>query len=1077
MEDNKNLAGGLICRNCFLPFHIGIKRLLAAVFVLLCLTLFWNHAVYADETGSREVVKVGFFALNGYHMRAEDGTYSGYGYEFLRLAARYLDINYEYVGYEKSWEEMQQMLLDGEIDLLTSAQKTEERIALFDFSKPIGTSSLIVTVKNNNDLIIAQAYHTYDGMRVGMLYGNSRNDEFAQFAQEKGFSYEPVYFSGCDELAEALQNGQVDALVTSSLRRTQKERMIENFASREYYVMVQKGNAKLLNQINYAIDQLNATEGDWKNTLNNKYYSHLEAKNLEFTDLETEIIRQYASGEKTLTISCSVDRAPYSYVEDGMLKGIIPDYFQMLAEYAGLPYEVLIPSTRAELRQWQEEGTADVFIDGRLSSEQWVESHDSAISVPYITMRLAMVTRRDFDGTVRTLAVAENQGLSGIEEGLIKDAKQIMVSTREEGMQAVLDGKVDAAFVYLYTAQEFVNQDERGLLTYTALEEPVYEYQMVVTKDAPHALAGILSKCIYAMPSGTIENIASEYTSYKAADVNVLTWIRIYPVLSIMIFAVVFFMCLFAVLLYERQKAVKIEKQRSAELEKLNQQAQAANKAKSDFLTNISHDIRTPMNAIVGIADLLEHEEGLSDKLYTYVQKMQLSSQHMLSLINNVLDMSKIEADEVVLNYEAVDLAKQIEQIDSIIRLQTEAKGQNFFIRTHGIAQEAFVGDSIRLRQILLNLLGNAVKYTQRGGSIVMDITELACTIPNHAKLCFEITDNGCGMTTEFLQHLYEPFSRAEKSITNKVQGTGLGLTITKNIVDLMNGEISVESSVGKGTKFTVTLTLPMDKNPNDEIHADSILVFSADKDVRENLCSVFQKAGIRFLSAATEEEAEKLLKSSYITILLVADCFEKQILAAAIKRFKAAQKQLLIFCIDEAKEEQAILRQCGADGIISHPFFLSKLSRAVSLLRSSKQREEENASVLKGMRFLCAEDNSLNAEILEDILKVHGADCTIYPNGVEIVKAFEAVKPGEYQAILMDVQMPHMNGYEATKAIRAGRNPLGRTIPIIAMTANAFSEDVQQSLACGMDVHISKPLDIALLERTMEEFLKKEKT
>lgn len=1033
------------------------------------------RSVYAKETSSREVVRVGFFAMDSYHIMNEDGERSGYGYDFLRMIAKYLDIDYEYVGYEDSWDEMQQMLEDGEIDMLTSAQKTPEREALFAFSKPIGDSRAIVTVKNNNRSIVAHDYDTYDGMVIGMLEGNSRNDDFEKLAQDKGFSYCPVYFSMSTELAEALQKGQIDAAVTSSLRQTEKERIIENFAVSDFYVMVRKEDTDLLDKINYAIDQLNAVEGDWKNGLNNKYYTHSEYKNLEFTDAEKAIIQQYASGERLLTISCGIDRKPYSYVENGELCGIIPDYFKRLAAYIGIPYKILIPSSREEISKWHDEGTADIFIDARITSEKWIEDNHCAVTVPYMDMRLAMVTRRDCDGNIEKIAVAENQGLAGIEDGLVRDAERVFVSTREAGMQAVLDGEVDAAFVYLYTAQEFVNRDKRGLMTYTILEEPAYEYCMVVTDRVTHEMAGILSKGIYAMPSGTIEDIAFQYTNYKAGNVDFMTWIRIYPVISIAVFAVFSLMCIFAVLLYERQRAIRIEQHRSEELRKLAAQAEAANRAKSDFLANMSHDIRTPMNAIVGIASLMECESGLSDKMRAYIQKMQLSSRHLLSLIDDVLDMSKIEANEISLNLEKISLASQVEQVDTIIRPQANAHEQQFRIHIHEIAHEYLVGDGVRLRQIFLNLLSNAVRYTPNGGMIDFDISEISCEDSKQAKFVFSVTDTGYGMTQEFLKHIYEPFVRSEASVTNKIQGTGLGMPITKSIVDLMGGEIQIESEPKKGSRFTVTLTFPIDADAECQLAADRVLLISSDEMLRRNVTIGFGGVSAELCLAETEEEAERLLQTEAVDVILVSDSLENPVLPDVVKRLRSFGKQdMLILCLEDIPREQELelVTKVGIDGLIFRPFFLSVLNRAIEKQHSSKTLETRQVSELSGMKFLCAEDNSLNAEILKALLEVHGSSGVIYADGAELVKAFENVKSGDYDAILMDIQMPNMNGLEAAAAIRGGANPLGREIPIIAMTANAFSDDVRHCMEAGMDAHIPKPIDVLLLEKTVARLI-----
>ena len=385
------------------------------------------------------------------------------------------------------------------------------------------------------------------------------------------------------------------------------------------------------------------------------------------------------------------------------------------------------------------------------------------------------------------------------------------------------------------------------------------------------------------------------------------------------------------------------------------QSAERASKAKTDFLSNMSHDIRTPMNAIIGITTLMKNELHEPEKLAEHLGKLETSGQLLLGIINNILDMSRIESGKTTLNVEKMNLPRQISQLDSVIRQQAGQRRQTFTVETH-VQHENVLGDPNRLKQVLMNILSNAVKYTPNGGHIRLEIDELTHT-EHYTKYRFVVQDNGIGMSEEFQKTLFEPFTREEKSGTNKVQGTGLGMAITKSIVDLMGGTIRVESTTGKGTQFEVVLEFPID----------------------------------------TEA--------------------------------------------DTVQETQV------------------------------PPEEEENASPLSGMKFLCAEDNAINAEILEMLLEANGASCTICSNGQEIVDAFTSVKPGDYDMILMDVQMPVMDGLEATRRIRSSENPLGKTIPILAMTANAFLEDMQKSREAGMDEHLSKPVDISALEQTVKRF------
>ena len=385
------------------------------------------------------------------------------------------------------------------------------------------------------------------------------------------------------------------------------------------------------------------------------------------------------------------------------------------------------------------------------------------------------------------------------------------------------------------------------------------------------------------------------------------------------------------------------------------QSAERASKAKTDFLANMSHDIRTPMNAIIGITTLMKNELHQPEKLAEHLGKLESSGRLLLGIINDILDMSRIESGKTTLNVEPMHLPQQLDQLSTMIRAQANEKAQTFTVSTH-LRHENLLADPTRLNQVLMNILSNAVKYTPRGGHIRFEVEELPRN-EHYAKYQFTVQDDGIGMSEAYQKTLFDPFTREERSGTNKVQGTGLGMAITKNIVDLMGGSISVESATGKGTRFEVVLEFPID-------------------------------------TAA-----------------------------------------------DAVPKEQVL------------------------------PEEEEAASPLSGMNFLCAEDNAINAEILEMLLEANGASCTICSNGQEIVDAFANVKPGEYDMILMDVQMPVMDGLEAARRIRSSENPLGRVIPILAMTANAFLEDMQKSKEAGMDAHLSKPVDIAALEQTVKRF------
>ena len=454
--------------------------------------------------------------------------------------------------------------------------------------------------------------------------------------------------------------------------------------------------------------------------------------------------------------------------------------------------------------------------------------------------------------------------------------------------------------------------------------------------------------------------VPAEYVATNT--LKLVNFVMVFIVIFTVIVAVCVMLGISFVMRRNQQEAIRVERENNAKLETVNtklrqakqaaedafQVAQEANRSKSSFLANMSHDIRTPMNAIVGITSLIRHDAGDKGKVIEYADKIDTSSQHLLGILNEVLDMSKIEAGKTVFKYSDFSIPDFIQELDTIFRSQIYEKKQTLTITKENIRHEWVNGDQVHLMQIFSNLLSNAIKYTQEGGEIQLLAEECESNSSVYAKYRFLVCDNGMGMSADFKDRIFDAFTRAENSLTNKIQGTGLGMAITKNLVDLMGGTIDVESEPGQGSCFEVFMDLKI--------------------------------AEERSASPASQAETE-----------------------------------------------------------------------------------EQDGNILKGMRFLCAEDNELNAEILTELLKIEGAECTICENGKRVLETFEQSVPGDYDMILMDIQMPVMNGYEATKAIRRSSHELAKTIPIIAMTANAFSEDIQHSLAAGMNAHISKQMSQSL--------------
>ncbi len=630
----------------------------------------------------------------------------------------------------------------------------------------------------------------------------------------------------------------------------------------------------------------------------------------------------------------------------------------------------------------------------------------------------------------------------------------------------------------------------------------------------------------------------------------------------IMVMLVAFFLCCTLYYLNQRQQE-RLRREREAEREIHNQRlaealqaAQIASNSKTTFLSNMSHDIRTPMNAVLGFTTLLAKDAEDPVKVREYTKKITASGQHLLSLINDVLDVSKIESGKVVLTVEEFTLNDLVSSVDAIIRPMAQARAQSFHLEVTGIKHEYLLGDETRINQILINLLSNSVKYTPEGGNIWFRIIGLKQRSSQYEHIRIEVEDDGYGMTPEYLETIFDAFTRAENSTTNKVQGTGLGMAITKNIVELMGGTIDVTSEVDHGTLFRVELEFRIPEGRADrqfweKNRISSILLVDGDAESAENIQVLMKDTGIHVDTAFGEEEALRHIReyhrkdssgeesqprspedssgngsqprspedsggngsqprfpehsggngsqprfpegsggndsqlqslegySGYDLILLDwngADLGSAHTAEKLRETIPYTVPILFLASYDDTRIEEAL--RIENTEMLAKPFFVSAFKEKIMEMQNDKQEETapEGAEdvTLEGLHFLAAEDNEINAEILQEILSIEGAGCEVVENGQMAIERFSNAAEGEFDAILMDVQMPVMNGYDATRAIRVLERKDARTIPIIAMTANAFAEDEKEALDAGMNVHLAKPIDIDLLKKVIKQCIKK---
>ena len=534
------------------------------------------------------------------------------------------------------------------------------------------------------------------------------------------------------------------------------------------------------------------------------------------------------------------------------------------------------------------------------------------------------------------------------------------------------------------------------------------------------------------------------------------------------------------VLYFSDRTQARREQDRLAEALRM---AQVANKAKTTFLSNVSHDIRTPMNAIIGFISLMRDEADNPAVVLEYTQRIDAASQQLLALINDVLDMNKIESGGTSLVIAETHLSDIIDEINTIIRPQAKAKEQTFKIYVSNLTYDCFQADKLRINQVLINLLSNAVKYTPRGGMIELRVEELSQVVEDYSRIRFTVKDNGMGMSEEYLKIIWDPFTREESEVVHGIQGTGLGMAITKSLVDLMGGTISVESELEHGSTFVVELELKiMEKITDPKFWSDckisKMIVADDDEDVCKGIVKAMSGTGVRVNYATDGLSAIRKLREAresgkpYDLILLdwkMPDLDGVET-ARLIRKSCSNKVPILLLTAYDWSEIAEEASEVGVEHFMPKPFFINTFKDAIRrIIGKREQAEDTRNDLLRDKHVLVVDDIEVNRIILTKILSTLGAHCDTAGDGKEALDAFLASQPGEFDLIMMDVQMPVMDGYAATRAIRASGHPSAGSVPIIAMTANAFVDDIRDAINAGMDAHVAKPVQIDKLKETIQ--------
>ncbi len=948
-----------------------MKKLLAGVSLCLMVLLFGFSFAGAAETPGEETIRVGYFQFSGYHMQDADGRRSGYGYEFLQRIGNYMDCTFEYVGYEDSYSHALDMLEQGEVDLVTSVSRTPEREERFLFSdRSIGTNSTLFTVKAGNESVVAGDYATYDGLTIGMLDGNSKNSNFESFAEEHDFTFQPVYFETEQELTAALQDGSVDGIITGSLRATRGEWQIESFAASEFYVCTGKEDRELMDRINAAITQLDLDDPDWRSVLHKKYYALDDGGLVMLSPEERTYFDALLNEGTVLKILVNPDRQPYSYFEDGQPRGILVDVFERIAEKLKVPYEFLETRDRGEYYQLRVDGAADVVLD--FASDYYLaESEGYKITDPYVNTGFTRLVRKGYSGEIHKVATVSNSDvLSRFVEDRYGKESVIYCESVDACVQAVLKGDADATVLYTYAAEKALQDDIRNQLNFVIMGDESFSYAIGVNVRDGYLLRSILNKGLSSIGEDEIAALILKANEYQEPDVRktLISFLYdnpIYAILGVLFLSLFVLILLLSLARLKSQKELRRKiadvsakyEQQKLELNEALSAANAASQAKSLFLFNMSHDIRTPMNAIIGFADIAQKHLQEPEVVENAVTKIRTSSEILLNLINDVLDLARIESGKTTLDLTPTDLAADMENVRMLFEEDMEKAGIAFTME-QDLSDTHVLCDSLRINQILINLLGNARKFTHSGGKVICRVKQLEEAKDGTAPYEITVEDNGIGMSEEFQKRVFDRFERERTSTVSGIQGSGLGLAIVKRVVDMMGGTIEVASTLGKGTTFTINFRLQV---------------------------------------------------------------------------------------LDQEKVEKP-------------------------------QTDTREEILFEGRRILLVEDNELNREIAREILKEEGFEVEEAEDGTVAVEKVSHSEPGYYDLVLMDIQMPVMDGYTATREIRNLKDPRLSQIPIIAMTANAFDEDRKQALKMGMNGHLSKPIDVDSLLKVLRTVLHGEK-
>ena len=1048
----------------------------------------------AAETASAKVVRVGSFE-DTFNYVNEKGARKGYGYELLETLSGYTGWQFEYVTCD--WSDCFEKLKNGEIDIIGGISYTEDRTQEMLFSdEPMGVEKYYLYADLARADISASDFKTLNGKKIGVLMGTEPEVMLAEWEEKYGLKTEHVNISNNEDVKQKLANHEIDCFVSleESFWAERGISTITRVGESGIYYAINKNRPDIKEELDDAMRALDEAVPFYTADLYKRYFS------MDYTPILTGEEKAWLKEHGAIRMGFLASDSGVSTFDPatGEFTGVITDYIQFAADCLGnqeLEFQLVgYDSKEAELDALKS-GEIDMIFHCDQNPNLAEEYHFACTNTTWTSNLMAVTNKQHFnENNVNRIAVPQNKlSLKKYLAFYYPQWEIVDCDTQEDAARLVKDGQADC-FV---TGISSENKYSKKYSFYSVpLVNPVRSCFAV--NSGNRSLLSILNKTIKAMPVNMLAGALAMYKS-SARKVTLSDFIKdnFFKVMLISSIAVAVVLLTILMLLQKARKAEAAARKAASDTQELNaklqvavEKAESANRAKSTFLSNMSHDIRTPMNAIIGFTTLALSNIDDTDRVKDYLGKTLASSNHLLSLINDVLDMSRIESGKLHLEEVEVNLSEVLHDLKTIVSGQIYAKQLELYMDAMDVTDEDVYCDKTRLNQILLNLLSNAIKFTPAGGTVSVRVRQLAGQVRGCGQYEFRIKDNGIGMSPEFAKKIFEPFERERTSTVSRIQGTGLGMAITKNIVDMMGGTIEVQTAQGKGSEFIIRVPLrvqaehrPVEKIT--ELEGLKALVVDDDFNTCDSVTKMLVKVGMRAEWTLSGKEAVLRARQS----IEMSDVYHAYIIDWRLPDMNGIEvtrqirglhddTPIIILTAYDWSDIEVEAKAAGVTAFCSKPMFMSDLRETLMSALGQKPADavqrllpEKNAD-FKGKHILLVEDNELNREIAQEILQEYGFLVDTAENGAVAVEKVSTAAPGSYDLVLMDVQMPIMDGYTATRKIRALDDPARAKLPILAMTANAFDEDRRNALESGMNGFLSKPIVIGDLVQELHKIL-----